>query len=103
MFIAMNRFKVKSGNADAFEEMWLGRDSHLEDVEGFVEFHLLRGPQVDGVVLYASHSVWESEQVFANWTRSAAFRQAHREAGNSRKLYEEAPCFEGFNVIQHLT
>ncbi|MGZ3349177.1 MAG: antibiotic biosynthesis monooxygenase, partial [Xanthobacteraceae bacterium] len=27
MFIAMNRFRVKKGSEEAFEEVWLNRDS----------------------------------------------------------------------------
>jgi heme-degrading monooxygenase HmoA len=36
MFIAMNRFRVRTGSEDAFEEVWLKRDTHLEKVPGFV-------------------------------------------------------------------
>ena len=60
MFIAMNRFKVVLGSQAEFEEVWTTRDSHLQGVLGFVEFHLLRGPERDDHVLYASHSVWRS-------------------------------------------
>ena len=42
MFIAMNRFRVKKGSEDAFEKVWLGRESYLDRVPGFLEFHLLR-------------------------------------------------------------
>jgi hypothetical protein len=45
MFIAMNRFRVAKGSKAAFEQVWLSRDSHLEKVPGFVEFHLLNGPR----------------------------------------------------------
>jgi heme-degrading monooxygenase HmoA len=48
MFIAMNRFKVIKGSEAAFENVWLSRDSHLEKVPGFVEFHLLKGPEAEG-------------------------------------------------------
>ena len=41
MFIAMNRFRVKKGSEQAFEEVWLSRDTQLIKVPGFVEFHLL--------------------------------------------------------------
>ena len=47
MFIAMNRFRVKRGAEDAFEKVWLSRDSYLERVPGFVEFHLLKGPEAE--------------------------------------------------------
>lgn len=104
MYIAMNRFTVRAENADAFEALWLGRDSHLKGLPGFVEFHMLRGPQAeDGTILYTSHSVWESEDSFRDWTRSEAFRKAHKDAGATSKLYEGAPQFEGFTAIQTIS
>jgi hypothetical protein len=42
MFIAMNRFKVVPGSQIEFEQVWTSRDSHLQEVAGFVVFHLLR-------------------------------------------------------------
>ena len=60
MFIAMNRFKVRKGSEHDFEQVWLTRQSHLEEVPGFVMFHLLKGPEKDDHVLYASHSEWRS-------------------------------------------
>ncbi|SFU16033.1 antibiotic biosynthesis monooxygenase family protein [Sedimentitalea nanhaiensis] len=102
MYIAMNRFTVIVENAQAFEELWLGRDSHLKDMEGFVEFHMLKGPEADGAILYASHTVWQNEDVFRAWTRSDAFRQAHKGAGQTAKLHKGAPKFEGFSAIQHI-
>ncbi|MEM6890098.1 MAG: antibiotic biosynthesis monooxygenase [Pseudomonadota bacterium] len=103
MFIAMNRFKVTSENAEAFEALWLGRDSHLKEMEGFVEFHMLKGPEAeDGTRLYASHTVWSSEETFRAWTRSDAFRAAHKDAGSTAKLHQGSPQFEGFSVIQQI-
>ena len=46
MFIAMNRFKVIKGSEAAFENVWLSRDTHLDKVPRFVEFHLLKGPRL---------------------------------------------------------
>lgn len=100
MFIAMNRFTVRPENAAAFEDLWLTRDSHLKQVDGFVEFHMLRGPARDGLILYASHTVWQSETAFTAWTKSDAFRAAHTGAGETRKLHEGTPVFEGFTPIQ---
>src|SRR5436189_39461 len=54
MFIAMNRFRVKKGSEEAFEKVWLSRDTHLAKVPGFVEFHLLKGPEHEDFTLYAS-------------------------------------------------
>ena len=103
MFIAMNRFKVAPGSESAFEHLWTSRDSHLREVPGFVEFHMLRGRARDGHVLYSSHTVWQDHAAFEAWTRSEAFRAAHRNAGNSgpaAPLYLGHPEFEGFEVIQ---
>ena len=103
MYLAMNRFTVRLEHAEAFEALWLTRDSHLKDMEGFVEFHMLKGPErEDGTILYASHTVWESEALFKAWTRSAQFREAHKTAGTSSKLHDGHPQFEGFAAIQHI-
>jgi heme-degrading monooxygenase HmoA len=45
MYIAMNRFHISKGSEDAFEAIWRNRDRRLTDVPGFVEFHLLKGPE----------------------------------------------------------
>ena len=100
MFIAMNRFKVARGAEADFEQVWASRDTHLRDVPGFVEFHLLRGPDREDHVLYASHTIWRSQEDFEAWTRSEAFRLAHRNAGQTRVQYLGHPEFEGFEVIQ---
>jgi heme-degrading monooxygenase HmoA len=100
MFIAMNRFKVAPGSEAEFERVWLTRDTHLRSVPGFVAFHLLRGPARDEYVLYSSHAVWNSRADFEAWTKSDAFRAAHRDAGQNKPLYLGHPEFEGFEVIQ---
>jgi len=102
MYIAMNRFRVPTDNAAAFENVWLNRDSQLKDMEGFVEFHMLRGSQENDLILYASHTVWRSEEDFRAWTTSEAFREAHKSAGTTRKLHDGRPHFEGFTTIQHI-
>ena len=104
-FIAMNRFRVKLGSEAAFEHVWLNRDSQLQKVPGFVEFHLLKGPQGEDHTLYASHTVWQSKSAFEDWTKSEAFRVAHARAGNDTTgpLYLEHPKFEGFEVKQTVT
>jgi heme-degrading monooxygenase HmoA len=102
MFIAMNRFQVKKGSEAEFERVWTSRDTHLERVPGFVEFHLLRGPEADDHTLFASHTVWQNREAFEAWTRSEAFRKAHARAGDSStsSLYLAHPKFEGFEIRQ---
>jgi heme-degrading monooxygenase HmoA len=102
MFIAMNRFKVKPGSEQAFEDVWSSRESYLDRMAGFVEFHLLKGPQAEDHTLYSSHTVWASKADFEAWTKSEEFRRAHARAGNNSTgpLYLEHPKFEGFEVRQ---
>src|SRR3981189_279676 len=100
MFIAMNRFRIAKGSEAAFEQVWISRDSHLDKVPGFVEFHLLRGPEAEDHTLYASHTVWENRAVFEAGTKSDAFRAAHSGAGDNKPLYLDHPQFEGFEVRQ---
>jgi len=107
MFIAMNRFRVAKGSEQDFENVWLNRDSQLNTLPGFVEFHLLKGPAADDHTLYASHTVWQSHAAFEAWTKSEAFRKAHANAGGNaggnKPLYLEHPKFEGFEVRQTIT
>jgi len=100
MFIAMNRFQVIRGEEQAFENVWLSRDTNLDRVPGFIEFHLLRGPAEEDHTLFSSHTIWRSREDFEAWTRSENFRQAHRNAGDNKPLYLGHPRFEGFEVIQ---
>jgi heme-degrading monooxygenase HmoA len=102
MFIAMNRFKVKKGNEDAFENVWMTRESYLDRLPGFVEFHLLKGPEAEDHTLYSSHTVWASKAAFEAWTKSEEFRASHARATNNNTgpLYLEHPKFEGFEVRQ---
>ena len=103
MFIAMNRFQVIRGEEEAFEQVWLSRDTFLDGVPGFVEFHLLRGEPQEDHTLFSSHTIWRSREDFEAWTRSEAFRAAHRGAGGNKPLYLGHPRFEGFEVIQTVT
>lgn len=99
MFIAMNRFKIAIGKESDFIGIWKNRESHLNEVPGFREFHLLQGPSNEEFTLFASHSTWDSKADFEAWTRSEAFRKAHSGAGGGRDIYLGPPVFEGFETV----
>jgi heme-degrading monooxygenase HmoA len=99
VFIAMNRFRIARGREEVFEDLWRRRESYLDGVPGFREFHLLRGPSDDDATLYASHSVWESSRAFQAWTESESFKKAHAQARAPQGTYLEHPRFEGFEVV----
>ena len=103
MFIAMNRFQIVPGKERDFEEVWRNRDTHLEKVPGFSEFHLVKGKQEEDHTLYASHTVWNSKEAFENWTKSEAFRTAHKNAGQNSHLYLGHPNFEGFEIVKGIS
>lgn len=99
MFIAMNRFEIRLGQEEAFESQWRQRESQLEGVPGFREFHLLRGPSADESTLYASHSTWDSRAAFEAWTGSEAFQKAHARARSPAGTLAGPPRLEAFEVV----
>lgn len=100
MFIAMNRFQVTKGREQDFEKVWQSRDSRLNEMDGFQEFKLLRGPEHEDHTLYSSFTVWSSKDNFEAWTKSEQFRDAHRNAGQNDNLYLGHPNFEGFEPVE---
>ena len=46
-FIAMNRFKIALNRESDFEKIWEKRETHLSNVQGFIEFHLVKGKSED--------------------------------------------------------
>ena len=99
MYIAMNRFKIILGEESKFEKLWRNRETHLDSVKGFRKFNLIKGETNESHTLYASHSTWDSKVSFINWTKSEAFRKAHKNAGNNKKIYLDHPKFEGFEIV----
>ena len=95
----MNRFKIVLGKEKEFEDVWKNRDTHLDGVQGFKNFNLIKGDSNNDYSLYSSHSTWESKEDFINWTKSEAFRLAHKGAGKHKNIYLGHPNFEGFKVI----
>ena len=102
MYLAMNRFKVISGHESEFEDVWKNRESTLDEMKGFVTFKLMRGAfnEEENYTLFASHTIWESEEDFIAWTKSQNFKDAHKNAGSNKKLYTGHPQFEGFSAVE---
>lgn len=94
MYIAMNRFQIVPGKEADFENVWKSRQTYLDSVPGFKEFHLLRG---EGGV-FISHSTWETQSAFLDWTKSEAFHKAHAQGG-TRELLQGPPQFSGYEVV----
>ena len=99
MYLTMNRFRVKPGREEAFEQVWKTRETHLHEVPGFVAFHLMKGEAKEDHTLYASHTLWQSREAFEAWTRSEAFRAAHKGAGAHSDIYLGPPELELFESV----
>jgi heme-degrading monooxygenase HmoA len=101
MFIAMNRFKVVKGEEAAFEEVWASRKTRLDEMQGYIAFHLLKGPERDDHTLYSSHTTWATKADFMVWTQSDQFKESHRNAGvpRPRPMFQGHPEFEGFEAV----
>ena len=102
MYIAMNRFKVMKDCTADFEDVWFSRQSYLHEMPGFQGFYLLKGPEQEDHVLYASHTIWASYIDFESWTNSEAFKKAHARAGTRKPTTIGHPQFEGFHIMQEV-
>jgi len=101
MYVAMNHFRVASGRGDEFETRWRDRKSYLDEVAGFVQFHLVRGKdEDDGTHHYASHVIWDTRQAFVDWTHSDAFKKAHAERTLPEGLLLAHPQFHGWQSVE---
>jgi heme-degrading monooxygenase HmoA len=99
VYLAMNRFQIALGFEEGFEKIWRERDTFLSEVPGFRTFSLLKGPKTDEYVLYASHTVWDSESHFTAWTKSDAFRKAHGQTSAPKGTYLGHPQLETFESV----
>ena len=91
-FVASNRFGIKPGFEKQFEDMWAGRDSSLADLEGFVNFTLLRREgDVDDGNTYVSYTTWKNVQAFNNWRGSDNFKRSHSGPKPAESPYAKMP------------
>lgn len=98
MYIVMNRFKVIPGKEEVFLNIWRQRESHLDQMPGFVHFYLLQGAKKEEYTLFSSMTQWQSQADFLSWMHSDAFKKSHARAGGApTDLYagpNEIECFE---------
>jgi heme-degrading monooxygenase HmoA len=87
VFVAMNRFKVVSGQEVAFENLWANRESELKQYAGFVFFTIMRrdASSADDGFNYISMSVWKDRQSFEAWqkTQDGSHGQRSRDTGST--------------------
>lgn len=78
-YVVMNRFPVRQEHAENFVQIWRDRQSDLPGQKGFIDFQFFRLDQdfEEGVILFASYTLWEDKESFEAWTRSEDFEKAH--------------------------
>ena len=91
MFIAMNRFKVRKGSEHDFEQVWLTRQSHLEEVPGFVIFHLLKGRR---------RTITYSTPHTASGARKSTSRPGRAPKPSARRMRAPVPASRFISVIR---
>jgi heme-degrading monooxygenase HmoA len=69
-------------------------------VPGFLEFHLLKGPEAEDHTLYASHTVWKNRATFEAWTKSESVPRSARGGWRQQAAVSRAPQFEEFETVQ---
>lgn len=99
MYIAMNRFTVASSEEATFEKVWQDRESHLDQMDGFLSFKMLKGESVDGKTLYSSHVEWREKSCFDAWIHSDEFKASHGKSKMPSGVILGPPKFEGFEVV----
>lgn len=80
MYVVMNRFPVRTEDAEAFVELWKKRETRLPGRKGFKEFRFFKlddEEQEEGVQLFASYTLWEDKADFEAWVNSEEFKHSH--------------------------
>jgi heme-degrading monooxygenase HmoA len=98
MFIAMNTFTIDDTRHKEFEDVWTNRERHLKEMNGFLNFKLLKGDEAEGKRDYISHSTWESAESFWAWTESEQFKLAHKNK-TPEGIILGPPKFRSYSVI----
>ncbi|MCT2595851.1 antibiotic biosynthesis monooxygenase family protein [Staphylococcus warneri] len=81
-FCVLNHLYVNEDKETQFEDKFLGRQKHLQDVPGFKALRFLR-PQTKHKH-YIIVTLWQSRQAFYDWQKSSAYAQIHRKRGTKR-------------------
>ena len=92
--------KAKDGKEQEMREVLLDlvKASRTEDGVAFYELF-----ETDDGGEFLFNEKYGSREDFEAWTRSDAFRAAHRGAGGHAPHYLGPPRFEGFDVVQTVT
>ncbi|MCI0714216.1 MAG: antibiotic biosynthesis monooxygenase [Chloroflexi bacterium] len=98
MIAVSNRILVHPEFHELFEQRFAERESHLDDMDGFISFQILRPVKEDDP--YVVMTVWENMEAFNNWTNSDQFRQQHSKQQLPPEAFLAKPKLEIAEIIQ---
>lgn len=98
MFVTMNRIPIRQGYEDVFAKRFRKRAGLVDQTPGFIRNMVLRPCDEDGCHIVLT--LWESKEAFLAWTKSEAFRKAHRKAEDAPKAMFLGPAqLETYEVV----
>ena len=77
LLIVMNVVHVREERREAFEQAFLGRESHVHQAPGFAGFELLRRDREGEYVVLTR---WDDDASFKAWVGSDLFKRSHSHA-----------------------
>lgn len=83
MYTVMNVVHVTEENAEAFEQQFAQRESHVHKAEGYAGFELLRR---DAEGEYIVLSRWQTKEAYEAWRDGDLFKKSHRHVGAKGQL-----------------
>ncbi|HGO3719805.1 TPA: antibiotic biosynthesis monooxygenase, partial [Staphylococcus aureus] len=78
----LNHLYINEGQEETFEQKFLQRNKHLQNVDGFKALRFLR-PRTAGRH-YIIITLWENRQAFYHWQNSAEYKHTHKHRGTSK-------------------
>ncbi|MEG3637760.1 antibiotic biosynthesis monooxygenase family protein [Magnetococcus sp. PR-3] len=98
MIVVMNRIPVHKEHHEAFEARFLNRAGLVDKSPGFIRNVILR-PSEETSEYHVVMTFWESQEHFMAWTKSEAFREAHKNAGSTPEIYKGPNVFEMYEAV----
>ena len=78
MFVSTNRRRTESGRGWELEDRFRESSKVAEAAEGFISFEMWKTESTPDYDEYLVVTHWESKEAHHRWTRSDAFKEAHR-------------------------
>ena len=96
MYVVMNELHVPSERKAVLTERFSRSAENMSHVPGCIEFLFLDNENEDGKQVVFTK--WESKKDYENWLESDAFKNAHKQKGNSEKPAAQTNELQAYTV-----